>query len=252
MEAKIQYDGNDGSMNLDLNGLSNLNLEDNGAYYIRVPANVDLACDFDLDFYSPDGSACSYTFTHPGGTVLINYDIPYTSMSGGCDFSNIGAFEITADPSVKSDAEVYTINIMGPPLSNTPTPTRSSTPTDTATSTFTMTYSNTPTSSLTSTPTESTTTTASVSNTPTPSNTLLLTQLLILPLPVLHQLELELQPHLSLLLQQKHNLQHQVSLLLSLQQLPIHQHLQELKQTQILQHQVILQQELLQQQTRIL
>jgi len=123
-----QYDGHDGSMEINLNGL-NLNMFNYGdALMLSVVS--DISTMVDVRFYSPDGDICEYNLNVPGTPFSYSYDdtlhyIPFSSISGGCSFNNIGALEVVIGSNDSMDCIAKTIQIVqvSPPTTPTPNPT---------------------------------------------------------------------------------------------------------------------------------
>merc|ERR1711976_529226 len=151
--ATIQYDGQDGTFALSVNGLGNLDLTDGGtATDFRLSVIADLPTTYNIEIYSPDSSTCSFTLNVPATPGSYDYDdtifeISPSAFSGSCDLSNVGAIEIDIPSFDAVDAIVRTIDIIGPPDPSptpTPTPTRTPTPGPSSSNTPTPTPTRTP------------------------------------------------------------------------------------------------------------
>jgi len=95
----LQLDGVDGSMTLQTNGLfshPNNNFLAEEAFAFRVVIESDLPGSVIFRVFSggPASSSCSLTVSTPGDDTPNEYILPYSSFTGTCDFSNVGALEI--------------------------------------------------------------------------------------------------------------------------------------------------------------
>ena len=92
-EIKLQYDGDDQSMNLNKNGLNGIDLTSNGkAIGIHFHFTSYDGSQVEIDVYSPDESNCKNIFpiTHESESFYLLF----TSFEGNCSFSSVGAIEI--------------------------------------------------------------------------------------------------------------------------------------------------------------
>merc|ERR1712137_878833 len=105
-QSTVQYDGTDGSINLNPSGLGGVNFRNNGGNSLRVSVTSDLATRVDFIVYS--GSAVD--------TVIL-----FSQFSNGCDFSSVGAIEIVALMEPNVDVQVSLFSVYGP-IPQTPTP----------------------------------------------------------------------------------------------------------------------------------
>jgi len=139
----LQYDGIDGTMTLNPSGLGSVNFEQEDAFAIRTEIESDLVTTIDFRAYeSGSSSPCTRTVQVPGDDTQNEYILDYTSFSGNCDFSNIGAFEIFVNMADNVDVLITLLSIYGP-VPITPSPTRTPTPAPSATRTPTPTPSDT-------------------------------------------------------------------------------------------------------------
>jgi len=129
--AVVQYDGRDNSISLDINGLGNLDLTQVGTSDSFIFSFIsDIDTDLLIEVYSPYGNACegyvdvSATYGSYSYSDTIYY-INFNSFSGNCDFTNVGAIELSfysydyADYITRMFA---TNNLVVPSTSATPTP----------------------------------------------------------------------------------------------------------------------------------
>merc|ERR1712063_32445 len=121
----LQYDGGNGSRDVDINGLGGLDLTDEESAFYSV------------GIYSPNGGICE-------GAVDIDViigtdytrddianDIDFSEFTGDCDFTNVGAVDVLV-PSVDGVDAVITqitgIGLPDPSASQTPAPSPTRTP----------------------------------------------------------------------------------------------------------------------------
>merc|ERR1712137_1446652 len=135
----LQYDGSNGSRDVDINGLGGLDLTDGGlATGLRIFAVTDQESAFyPVGIYSPNGGICE-------GAVDIDViigtdytrddianDIDFSEFTGDCDFTNVGAVDVLV-PSVDGVDAVITqitgIGLPDPSPTRTPEPSASRTP----------------------------------------------------------------------------------------------------------------------------
>merc|ERR1712039_571675 len=148
----LQYDGGNGSRDVDINGLGGLDLTDGGlATGLRIFAVTDQESAFySVGIYSPDGGVCE-------GAVDIDViiDIDFSEFTGDCDFTNVGAVDVLV-PSVDGVDAVITqitgIGLPDPSASQTPAPSPTRTPQPSASRTPAPSPSRTPAPSVTPTP----------------------------------------------------------------------------------------------------
>ena len=159
----LQYDGGNGSRDVDINGLGGLDLTDGGlATGLRIFAVTDQESAFySVGIYSPNGGICE-------GAVDIDViigtdytrddianDIDFSEFTGDCDFTNVGAVDVLV-PSVDGVDAVITqitgIGLPDPSASQTPAPSPTRTPQPSASRTPAPSPSRTPQPSSTPTP----------------------------------------------------------------------------------------------------
>jgi len=125
--STLQFDGVDGSINLNPSGLGGLNFRNNGGNSFRVSVTSDLATRVDFLVYSGSTSAvCVYNLTLVAGST-VDTVILFSQFSSGCDFSSVGAIEIVAQMEPNVDVQVSLFSVYGP-IPVTPTPSRTPTP----------------------------------------------------------------------------------------------------------------------------
>merc|ERR1719282_2156118 len=159
----IQYDGADGTYDVDTNGLGNLDLTEGGQTFgLRIFAVTDqVNAVYNIGLYSPSGGFCQ-------GEVAIDQilgtdytrndianDLDFDEFSGDCDVTNIGGIDVLVPSRDGVDAIITQITGIGfpdptPTATATPTPSRSPAPSDSRTPAPSP--SNTPSRSVTPTP----------------------------------------------------------------------------------------------------
>ena len=95
-EVIIQYDGDDCSAGLSLNGLKNADLTRKNGDSFHIVAVADHEVNIEIRVYSPDGSLASATITLLELEEVLpqNFYVPFASFTGNNDFKNIGAIEL--------------------------------------------------------------------------------------------------------------------------------------------------------------
>ena len=95
-EVIIQYDGDDCSAGLSLNGLKNADLTRKNGDSFHIVATADHEVNIEIRVYSPDGSLASATITLLELEEVLpqNFYVPFASFTGNNDFKNIGAIEL--------------------------------------------------------------------------------------------------------------------------------------------------------------
>jgi len=128
-ETLLQYDGRDGSIDLDISGLGSVDLTVGGSVeFLRISAVSDLDTTYVFTAYSPNGNTCEAdldVFQAVGSydyyESFVFFDID--DFSGNCDLTNVGAIEVSLFSNDALDAIVRQIAFVGEGVpSNTPTP----------------------------------------------------------------------------------------------------------------------------------
>jgi hypothetical protein len=120
----MQYDGVDGTMNLNLNGFApvdsatagGIDITEKGkgiAFHLEVVTDIDTAYTFKV--YSPDGSVCTAQVTVKGGGVSLDAIVNFSSFTGNCDFNNVGAIELYVDANENVDTITSFFTTVGAP-----------------------------------------------------------------------------------------------------------------------------------------
>ena len=129
--AVVQYDGRDNSTYLDINGLGNLDLTQGGTSDSFIFAFIsDIDTDLLIEVYSPYGTSCegyvdvSAIFGSYSYSDTIYY-INFNSFIGNCDFTNVGAIELSF---YSYDAADFITRMFATNNLAVPSPTPSSTP----------------------------------------------------------------------------------------------------------------------------
>jgi len=126
----LQFDGVDGTIALDTNGLGNRDFTTENAFAIRTDIESDLPTTLEFRVYSPGGGQCTYFLDHTdvGDDVIVEYVLRYDDFdTQGCDFSNVGAFEVFVNQPDNVDVIIYFISVWGP-TAVSPSPSRTPTP----------------------------------------------------------------------------------------------------------------------------
>merc|ERR1712137_722426 len=133
-QSTVQYDGADGSINLNPSGLGGVNLRNNGGNSFRVSVTSDLATRVDFVVYSGSANArCVFNLTLVAGST-VDTVLLFSQFSSGCDFSSVGAIEIIALMEPNVDVQVSLFSVYGPiPATPTPTPSPSRIPSQSGT-----------------------------------------------------------------------------------------------------------------------
>merc|ERR1711976_1146130 len=96
--ALMQWDGKDNSLNIDDTGLGGRDFTDNGlGTRIHAQIETDVDTEYTFTIYSTDGGECNRAVTIPGGNGQDDYFLDYSSFSGNCDFTSVGAVEILVE-----------------------------------------------------------------------------------------------------------------------------------------------------------
>lgn len=133
----LQYDGTDNSLNLDITGLapSLRDLTDGGlAVGITFTLLTDIVTNYDFFFYDTAGGICTHTQDIQPTAVFQNFQVPFTTFQGNCDFTDIGAVEFQVDGANNVDTLIGFFGVYGvvpdspspsPSVSRAPSPSRS-------------------------------------------------------------------------------------------------------------------------------
>ena len=117
--ALMQYDGIDGSSGLNINGLGGIDMTQNSAIGFHFIIGADIQTTITLLVYSPDGTICNHDITVIQGFNL-NYAILFSSFSGNCIFTNVGAIEISVDSRDNLDITTSLVSIVSSNLNFNP------------------------------------------------------------------------------------------------------------------------------------
>jgi len=143
----LQYDGPDGSMNLNPSGLGKIDFTTFGGYALHTFIRSDLATNVKFSLFSGSVyNVCNRTLNIPGNNENTEYYVDFSSFSGACDFTSIGAVEVSVFASDNIDLSFSSLDVVAPlpsssstttpffrppSASHTPTPTPTPTPTRT-------------------------------------------------------------------------------------------------------------------------
>ena len=127
--STLTYDGADGSNNLDTSGLFSStmnNWRENCGSALRTSISTDVSgTSVTFKVYSGSLAAvCTSTVTLTDSSDPVIFTLDFDAdWSGSCDFSNVGALEITFDGANFTDIQVQYISIYASPVpSSTPSP----------------------------------------------------------------------------------------------------------------------------------
>jgi len=130
-----QYDGIDNSIALNVKGFGaisgansqgGIDLTQGGTTTeFSVVVQSDQSTSYSIFAYGPDGTKCTNSFDVPQGNIVVNSQLTFTSFTGTCSFSNIGALEIYVQAFANVDTLVSDFKTEG---TNPTTPTATITP----------------------------------------------------------------------------------------------------------------------------
>jgi hypothetical protein len=133
--STIQYDGtdsNDGTIRA--NGLGSVNFRSDNTFAIHSVMKTDIATTVEFFAYSGNSNSyCRAVVNLPGDNTFRDYITEFSSFSnagtGGCDWNNIGAFEVRVNQAENVDAIIDLISGWAPiPVSASATRTPSPIP----------------------------------------------------------------------------------------------------------------------------
>ena len=113
----LQYDGVDGSMNLNTTGLTSVN--PNGVDFTSGGTNalyIDSFCQYatpiKISIYDVNGGVCTYSGDLPyfqDGDL----NVPFSTFSGSCSFTQVGAMEVSIQLTASNSyINLYVINVV--------------------------------------------------------------------------------------------------------------------------------------------
>jgi len=129
----LQYDGIDGTIELDPSGGlgdPDNNFTNGAAFALHLVITSDQPSTVEAFVYSGSSSDfCSFTFNVPGNSQTADYVANYSQfdkVGAGCDFTNVGAVELTSDlpPNVDLIVELFATygTVSNPTKTRTPSP----------------------------------------------------------------------------------------------------------------------------------
>lgn len=134
-ESLLQWDGTDGDIARQANGLNNFDLTQQNAESFRVLIESDQPTTIQFRVYT-GAAMCSRNVQIPGDDTTNEYILDFDDFSGSCDFSNAGAVEIFVNMGSNVDLLVEFLATYGPvPQTPSPSRSRSRTPSSTPTPT---------------------------------------------------------------------------------------------------------------------
>ena len=121
--AYMQYDGADGSPDLDTNGLGGVNFLQNGANAFVVEIKSDINTSYEFRITDMDGDSSTALLPILRSEAFERYELPYTQFNGVIDFTRVGSFEILINAAADVDTTVRLMGVIGPIVSPSPSPT---------------------------------------------------------------------------------------------------------------------------------
>lgn len=124
----MQYDSTDNNIALDVTGFTKItgtsagvDLTEGGlGESFHTIIETDIATNYDINVYSPNGNKCTTTKSVPAGNVPQDSIILFSSFSGNCDFDNVGAIELVIQAFANVDVIVTLFATQGDPDPVTP------------------------------------------------------------------------------------------------------------------------------------
>jgi len=110
-QALCQYDGIDGSINLDRSGLGGIDITESGkGVAFHVIANTDIDTAYTFSVYSATGAPCTSTVQVPGGDITLDTIVPFSGFTTTCDFTSVQAIELLVESfeNVDTVTELFT------------------------------------------------------------------------------------------------------------------------------------------------
>lgn len=138
--SRMQYDGQDGTADLDISGLQE-DLTEDLADAFEIDVETDVTSDITISIYE-GGQTCEFgPLTVVGNAgVVQTFEIDYSQFSGNCPLTNVGAIEILVEMFDNVDVIISKFVTTGevaptpsPSPSNQPDPSSSNTPSRTPT-----------------------------------------------------------------------------------------------------------------------
>jgi len=118
--ATMQYDGVDGSPNLNKAGLT-LDLETNGADALHLVIQADQDTQYTVTLYAGSDTSV-FVVQIPGDESTHDYYVKFADFNGNADINNVGAIEVTVDMFVDVDAFISLFATAGPTTTPPPPP----------------------------------------------------------------------------------------------------------------------------------
>jgi len=124
----LQFDGLDGTFDLDTSGLGGIDITDGGfTTSLFFSAVSDIRIEYTILFYDVSGGICELDVDVPASAGNYNYDDTFylfdlDDFSNGCDMTNIGAMEVFLPSDDAVDAIVRQIKLVGNPPPGAPPP----------------------------------------------------------------------------------------------------------------------------------
>jgi len=110
----LQYDGIDGSMELNPTGLNNHDLTAKGADALQILASTDHPVNALISVTSGATRTSSFTLAISPSDEIVVYEIPFIEFSGNADFTEVGSISIEVATDVNVDMVVTLLSTSGP------------------------------------------------------------------------------------------------------------------------------------------
>ena len=134
-QVLMQYDGIDGSINLNSKGLTAITGASGGldltigstADGFHLTIETDIETDYKFTVYDVSGGSSTLTKPIQGGSVSVDASILFKDFSGNANFNKIGAIEILVEGLPNVDTITNLFALSGPEPSTTPSASKSPT-----------------------------------------------------------------------------------------------------------------------------
>ena len=120
--AVMQYDGVDGSADLDVTGLGGINFTERGGEAFRVNVQTDIDTIYTFSVTDMSGNSGEAEIEVLEGNVLTNVFLEFSDFDGNVDFSRIGSVQIQIEAFDSVDCFMDLLGVVGPPQLASPSP----------------------------------------------------------------------------------------------------------------------------------
>jgi len=120
--ATMQYDGVDGSNNLNTRGLVGIDFGQQNADSFRLSIITDIQTTYTLNVFGQTGGQSTFNLAVNPSSAFKTYFANFNQFTGNADFGNVGAFELVIGGGVNVDTNIdlVTLSASTSPSSNTP------------------------------------------------------------------------------------------------------------------------------------